>query len=176
MNQKYYSQTEDDNTDEEFVSKSAVKRELKLLQELGAELAELPEQQLKKVELPERMALELKQLQAMRKSSARNRQLRFFAKLLEDEPEVTAELQQLVGQDKESKRQETQRFHQMEQWRDRLIREGDGATAELLSEYPQFDRQQLRQLVRNAQKSAAGSNPADARKLFRFIRDTIEQN
>ncbi len=44
-------------------------------------------------------------------------------------------------------------FHKLETLRDRLIAEGDEAIPTVLELYPDADRQQLRSLVRNAQKS-----------------------
>ena len=46
-------------------------------------------------------------------------------------------------------------MHRVEDWRDRLLAEGDKALAALLDDYPQADRQQLRTLVRNAQAEKA---------------------
>ena len=45
------------------------------------------------------------------------------------------------------KREAIAEFHAVERWRDRLLEEGDVALAELLTDYPDADRQQLRQLV-----------------------------
>ena len=60
----------------------------------------------------------------------------------------------------------------LEQWRDRLIAEGDRAISELMLESPEIDRQHLRQLVRQAHKEAAENKPpAASRKIFAYLRD-----
>jgi len=73
--------------------------------------------------------------------------------------------------------QETRRrdlaFHRLEQWRDRLIDEGDAAAKAFIAEFPAVDRQALRQLIRNARREREqGKPPTNARRLFRLIRDT----
>jgi ribosome-associated protein len=61
--------------------------------------------------------------------------------------------------------------HIAEQWRDRLIAEGNEALTELLDEQPHADRQALRQLLRNAQKEAeVGKPPKSSRLLYRQLK------
>src|SRR5690554_5638579 len=64
-------------------------------------------------------------------------------------------------------------FHRLEAWRDRLLDEGDSAVEAFIADYPDVDRQALRQLIRNAQREREkGKPPPSARKLFKLIRDT----
>jgi len=68
-------------------------------------------------------------------------------------------------------------FHRLEAWRDRLLAEGDAALPELLAEFPGADRQQLRQLIRNAHRErAAQKPPRAARLLFRYLRELAAQD
>ena len=69
-------------------------------------------------------------------------------------------------------------FHQLEQWRDRLVKQPDTMKG-FIDQYPQVDRQQLRQVVVKAAASKPNNGePAnDAHKralklLFKFIRDS----
>ena len=72
--------------------------------------------------------------------------------------------------------QENARFHGMERWRDRLIAE-PAALQEFLALQPQADIQQLRTLIRNAQKEAAANKPPkSSRELFKLIREVSEKN
>ena len=61
--------------------------------------------------------------------------------------------------------------HIVEKWRERLLNEGHDALTELLDEYPHADRQQLRQLVRNAQKEKElAKPPKSSRLLYRYLK------
>ena len=65
-------------------------------------------------------------------------------------------------------------MHRMEHWRERLLAEGDVALAELLDEYPQADRQQLRTLVRNALAEKAKNKPPRAfREIYQVLRELM---
>ena len=65
-------------------------------------------------------------------------------------------------------------MHRVETWRERLLDGGDAALAELLDEYPQADRQQLRQLVRNSLEERKRNKPPRAfRELYRALRELI---
>ncbi len=54
-------------------------------------------------------------------------------------------------------------FHKLEHLRDRLIEEGDDAVPDVLNLWPEADRQQLRSLVRNAQKRKKATNRRNPR-------------
>jgi len=74
-------------------------------------------------------------------------------------------------------RRETAQLHRAETWRDRLLAEGDAALSELLVEYPQADRQHLRQLVRNAIDERKRNKPPHAfRELFRELRELLKES
>ncbi|MNV95729.1 hypothetical protein D3C71_1906550 [compost metagenome] len=62
-------------------------------------------------------------------------------------------------------------MHRVEDWRERLMKDGDKALGALLDEYPQADRQQLRTLVRNAQADRAKNKPPRAyREIYQVLR------
>ncbi len=66
-------------------------------------------------------------------------------------------------------------LHRLEQWRDRLVSGDDDDQNAALQEFPQVERQTLRQLVRQAKLEAErGQPPAAARKLFRLLREAAE--
>ena len=67
-------------------------------------------------------------------------------------------------------KREAARFHQIEQWRDDLINNIATAMNELISQFPQLDRQHLNQLIRNAQNEISRQQPPkSSRKLFRYL-------
>ncbi|WP_253283421.1 ribosome biogenesis factor YjgA, partial [Cedecea davisae] len=72
--------------------------------------------------------------------------------------------------------QQVSLFHKLEALRDRLVEEGDEAMAEVLRLYPQADRQQLRVLIRNAQKEKAANKPPKSyRQIFSYLRELAEE-
>lgn len=67
-----------------------------------------------------------------------------------------------------------QKHHQVENWRDQLIEGNKDTLQQFIDEHPGVDIQHLRQLIRMAQKEKSQDKaPAHARKLFRYLRDTV---
>ena len=68
-------------------------------------------------------------------------------------------------------------FTLLERWRERLLTE-EQALSDLVAEYARADIQQIRTLIRNAQKeAAAGKPPKSSRALFKLLREMIlEEN
>jgi ribosome-associated protein len=65
-------------------------------------------------------------------------------------------------------------FHGLERWRDRMIENVD-VLAEFIALYPQTDIQQLRTLIRNAQKELAATKPPkSSREIFRILREITQ--
>lgn len=153
-------------------SKSQRKREMTALQDLGEQLAALNAQQLRKLNLPEALYSAIKAAQDMPQRGARKRQLQYIGRLMRavDAAPITAALEQMSGPN----RQANAHFHKLEQWRERLLKEGDSAVQDLLDSCPQADRQHLRQLVRNAlAERAANKPPRAARLLFTYLRELL---
>ncbi|MDC9820567.1 ribosome biogenesis factor YjgA [Pectobacterium polonicum] len=164
---------EDDEDDEIiWVSKSEIKRDAEVLKDLGAELVDLGKNALEKIPLDDdlRAAVELAQ---RIKKEGRRRQLQLIGKMLrarDPEPIQTA-LDKLNNRHN----QQVALFHKLEQLRDRLIEEGDDVVPDILALYPHADRQQLRSLVRNAQKEKATNKPPkSARQIFQYLRELAE--
>jgi ribosome-associated protein len=164
--------TDHDNNDE-FISKSQVKRDMHALTEMGVQLVDLPDGQLKKLPLDDRLLDAIRECQATPKHGARKRQLKFIGKLLRhaDGDAIRDALEALEA----PKREAIAEFHAVERWRDRLLNEGDAALAELLADYPDADRQQLRQLVRNARNSKQSEEriKRHSREIFKVLREMI---
>ena len=72
--------------------------------------------------------------------------------------------------------QQVSLFHKLEMLRDRLVEEGDVAIPTVLELYPDADRQQLRSLIRNAQKEKATNKPPKSfRQIFQYLRELSEK-
>jgi ribosome-associated protein len=154
-------------------NKSALKREMQALQDLGERLLEFSPERLLPLQFSDKLMQALAEGRRLKVANARRRHLRYLARLLGQEDSSAAE--QFIAEIDARHASNTRQFHQLEQWRDRLILEGDAALAELLQAYPEADRQQLRQLIRNAQREQAQDKPpASARKLFKLLRALAE--
>ena len=161
--------TPDDQPDEQK-SKSQLKREALALQKLGANLLELESQVLAQLPLTDALHDAIEAARHMRQHGARRRQLRYIGKLLRAQD--TAPLVAALNQHQHRTHQDAEHFKRLEQWRDRLIREGDSALNELLTHFPAADITRVHQLMRNARKEqTAGKPPTAARALFRYLRD-----
>lgn len=151
-------------------SKSSLKRDAHALQQLGAQLVDLPESVWSMLELPASLVAALSEARGMHARGGRKRQLQFIGKLMRDiDPEP---IRNYFEQERLKTRKLAQAHHELEAWRDRLIEEGDPAIETFLEQHAQADRQHLRQLVRQAKKELAHNKPPkSSRALFRYIRD-----
>ncbi|CAH0164263.1 ribosome biogenesis factor YjgA [Erwinia aphidicola] len=166
-----------DNEEEEdeeiiWVSKSEIKRDAEELKRLGGELVELGKNSLDKIPLDEdlRAAIELAQ---KIKKEGRRRQMQLIGKMLRsrDEEPIRTALDKL----KNRHNQQVALFHKLEVLRDRLVEQGDDVIPEVLNLYPDADRQQLRAMIRNAQKEKATNKPPKAyRQIFQYLRELAQ--
>lgn len=154
-----------DERDDEIKSKSQLKREHQSLQQLGRTLVELPDAMLRRLALPEHVRDEVMTGRRLQRG-ALQRHLRHLAGVLEreDPAAIRAALQAAQAPDVA----EVRKLHALEALRDRLLHEGDAAIDEVIGRYPQVDRTQLRQLVRNARQAAHARSAA--RQLFQFLK------
>lgn len=166
-----------DNEDEEddeiiWVSKSEIKRDAEELKRLGLELVELGKNALEKMPLDDdlRAAIELAQ---KIKKEGRRRQLQLIGKMMRSRD--VEPIRQALDKLKNRHNQQVSLFHKLEALRDRLVDEGDDAISEVLRLYPEADRQQLRVLIRNAQKEKAANKPPKSyRQIFSYLRELAE--
>jgi len=156
---------------EEIPSKSQRKRQMHELQDLGAELVELNDQQLATVDLPENLLDAVMAARRMTKFEARRRQLQYIGKLMRGiDPEP---IRSRLDAYKAVSSAHTARLHALERWRLRLL-EDDEALTELLREHPHADAARLRALVRNTlREREAGQPPKSFRALFQLLNETI---
>ena len=132
----------------------------------------MPRAELLRLNLSEATWAAIDETPRIKDHRARGRHWKRIANLLEREDMHAVHA--LVDGAEEREREATARHHRLERWRERLIAEGDGALSELLAEHPGTDRQQLRALVRAAQRDQERGRPEAPRKLFRFLRKTLE--
>ncbi len=167
---------DDENEDEDdeiiWVSKSEIKRDAEELKRLGMELMELGKNALDKIPLDEDLRAAIDLAQKIKKEG-RRRQVQLIGKMMrsrEMDP-----IYQALDKLKNRHNQQVALFHKLEALRDRLVEEGDDAMSEVLRLYPEADRQQLRVLIRNAQKEKATNKPPKSyRLIFSYLRELAE--
>jgi len=161
--------TPDDEEENLGPSKSALKREMTALQKLGAELVGLSRDQLKKIDMPERLRVAIHDAQRFTQHGAHRRQLQYIGKIMREIE--TAPLQAAMDEINGVSNTATLRFQQIERLRTRFM-EDESVGSDIVRDYPEADIQHLRQLRRNAIKEAQQSKPPRAyRELFRVLRD-----
>lgn len=151
-------------------NKTQLKREIAERSDLIDRMTHLSDSELKRLGLDDETIDAVGAVRALPASGARNRQLKYCTKQL-----ATTDMSAVKTylDDRHSQQLAVnQKFHHLEQWRERLIEEGDGALGAALSVWPQIDRQQMRQLIRDAQRERSSGKPAGAaKKLFRHLRE-----
>jgi ribosome-associated protein len=155
-------------------SKSAVKRQMLALQDLGEALTRLSDKQLERVPISdEKLLAAIAESRNIRSKNARKRHLQFIGKLMRDiDPEP---LQAALDALYKPARDRNDEFHALETMRDQLLARGPAGVDTVLARWPQADRQQLRQLLLQHQREQLrGKPPAASRKLFRYLRERME--
>ena len=139
------------------------------LQALGAALAQLPDSQLKKMRLGERLLQAILEAKAIKSHEAKRRQMQYIGRLMRevDAAPIRAQLAEVEGHSAQA----NARHRRLEAWRERLVGD-DGALTAFAAEHPGADLQLLRTLIRNARKeSAEGKPPRAYRELFRVLKE-----
>ena len=156
-------------------SRSQQRRDALDVLALAGQLATLEPGRLAKLPVPEHLLPHIAEARRITSHIARKRQLAFLAKQMRrEDDEALDAIRDALDAGGEAAKQETALLHRAERWRERLLEEGDDALAQLLAEFPQADRQLLRQLARNALEERKRNRPPKAyRELFREVRDLL---
>jgi ribosome-associated protein len=158
--------------EEQEKSKSQIKREFAELQKLGEQLVALKPSQIPAFSFNQIILDALDEYARIKSRVAQQRHIRRIGKLLADEDvEVIRDnLERLSSNHPEERR----RVKLLEEWREKLISDGDSALNELANSCADIDRHYLRQLIRAAQKErASDKTPSAAKKIFAYLK-TVE--
>ncbi|UZD67014.1 ribosome biogenesis factor YjgA [Marinobacter sp. AN1] len=162
--------------DESIKSKSQLKREMHALQDLGKRMMDLSDDQLTGLPMSETLKAAIVESRRIHQHEARRRHLQYVGKVIRNEVDPEA-LRRAVEAFDAGSEEHTRRHHLAERWRDRLIEEGNPAVSGFVEQCPATDVQHLRNLLRNAQKDVkTGKNTGQARKLFRYLRECIDES
>ena len=164
---------QDTPTDDDFgrPSKSQMKRDMLVLQDLGEDLLTLPMNRLAPLGLPEVLMDAVKAAKKITAHEGRRRQMQYIGKLMR---QVDADpIREAVAAFKLGHAKDSLALHHSERWREKLLA-GDDAMQDFINEHEGIDVQQLRSLVRAARKDVALAPELRSgrafRDLFQFIK------
>jgi ribosome-associated protein len=165
---------DEDGSLEDRPSKTERKRRSDDLQALGEALIGLSDTELEALPLPEQLRDAVLLAQKITAHGGLYRQKQYIGKLMR---KIDAEpIREAIEARRDQERVEAIRFNRIEQWRDRLLREGADAIAQLEAELPEIDSAAVRKLIERARKEQQQSTqkvtPA-GRELFRLLREAV---
>ena len=150
-------------------NKTQIKRDIAVIHKLAEEIVDLSAIQMSELDLPLDIYEAAIAAARLPQKGAKKRQLKFLTGLLRNID--IEEIQQKLATIKSQSALAAKEHHLLERWRDRLLDEGDQALSSLLQEYPNADRQQLRQLLRNAKKETEmGKPPKSTRLVYQYLK------
>lgn len=161
----------------EAPSKTQLKQQMLELQQLGHALAELPNERLQGLDLPERLLDAIVEFKRTRSHEGRRRQMQYVGKLMRG---VDAEpLRAAVDAFALGSAVDAMNLHEAERWRLELVRDDDTITR-WAQTFPDSDLQRLRALVRAARRDEATDSGVRHgrgwRELFQFVKPFVEES
>ncbi len=158
---------------ESHLSKTQRKREMQQFKEMAAKLTIMPEEMIARIEDPQIREVVF-EARKITKGNAKKRQHQYIAKLL-SKTDITPIIALVATLDAGSVAY-IEKFRRLERWREQLLDENPETMTAILKNHSHVDRQQLRQLVRNAvDERRDGAQQIHFRKLFRFLKDMTEE-
>lgn len=163
----------DVNEDNEQLSKTQIKAQMVAMQKLGESLVHLGQSSLAKIPMePELLDAVMLARKILRKKEGYRRQLQLIGKIMRHIDIVAIE--QALSNIKSAHKKLNDAFHGIEMLRDDILSEGDSKIEATIVEYPQLDRQKMRQYVRQASKQQVENKPPKAsRELFQYLKQII---
>ena len=162
MNEENSIETDDSDI---LVSKSAIKREMARLRDLGTYLTTLTENQLSKLPLSEKLHLAIKESHKIKQNNARKRHFQYIGKLMRHEN--YEKLESAINEIKEASHRQTRQQPLVTSWAEKLIQEGQSALQEFIHTFPNCEIQQLRQLIKSA-KAEQEKTPFESKTAIQY--------
>ena len=160
--------------DDDFISKTRRKKQMKDLQDLGAALVELSKEQLARVDMPENLRDAIMECRGITKHEGRRRQMQYIGKIMRgiDAGPIAAQLAAIEA----PSRRQTAVFHVAERWRDEIMTE-PGAIERFMKEFPEADANRLRELAEKAREEKRASKPPRSfRDLFHVLNALLQDH
>lgn len=154
-------------------SRTHRKNEMLALQDLGKTLTRLTETQLDKMPISDDMKAIIRTYNTLKTNESKRRHMQYIGKMMRTiDAEAVKKSIEIVQRDNAV---QVDKFHDVEAWREQLILEGDDGLQKLMTQYPDIDRQQVRQLIRKAQHDRKQEKKTGGElALFRFLRDLLQ--
>lgn len=156
---------------DEWVSKTAKKKQMNELQDLGMELTRLSAETLKKIGLPEDLYEAVREYKKITSNGATKRQSQYIGRLMRDLDPVP--IREFLAKLKGENQAHNAFLQRVEQARSRLL-DNDGELTEFLAAYPHADSASLRTLIRNTRKEQEQNKPPKSfRALYQQLKDIM---
>jgi ribosome-associated protein len=160
--------------EDDFISKTRRKRQMRDLQDLGAALVQLSKEQLARIDMPESLRDAVMDCRGITKHEARRRQVQYIGRIMRDidAGPIAAQLAEIEA----PSRRQTALFHVAERWRTDLLQQPD-AIARFVKEYPEADPHRLRELAEEAREEQRTSKPPRRfRELFHVLNALLQDH
>ncbi|MCZ2194295.1 ribosome-associated protein [Neisseria meningitidis] len=158
--------------EDEWISKTQMKKQMNGLQDLGMELTRLSNDTLKKIGLDEDLYEAVVTYKKITSNGALKRQAQFIGRLMRDTDPAPIEafLAKLRGDDAAH----NAFLQRVERARMELLAD-DGALTQFMSDFPHADAGKLRTLIRNTKKEQEQNKPPkNFRALFQELKTVME--
>jgi ribosome-associated protein len=160
--------------DDDFISKTRRKKQMRELQDVGAALVSLSTEQLARLDLPEELREAVLDCKRITKHEARRRQMQYIGRVMRD-VDAGPIAAQLAALEAPTKRQSAL-FHVAERWRRELMDDPE-SMQRLVQEFPQADPHRLRALVDEArEEQSAHKPPRRFRELFHVLNAMLQDH
>ncbi|HFC8522002.1 TPA: ribosome biogenesis factor YjgA [Neisseria subflava] len=158
--------------EDEWVSKTQMKKQMNDLQALGMELTKLSSDTLKKIGLDEELFEAIATYKKITSNGALKRQAQFIGRLMRDTD--PAPIESFLAKLRGDNTAHNAFLQRVEQARSRLLAD-DGAVTQFMADFPQADAGKLRTLIRNTKKEQEQNKPPkNFRALFQEIKAVME--
>ncbi len=151
-------------------SKSQLKRDSQHMIDVGEDILKLSREDIHSLQLPDELNEAVSSALKIKSRSGLKRQRLYIGKLLRsmDSEDIETQLKKIQHRHDTN----TAHFKRLEKWRDSLIDNDKTTLDQVISHYPEIDRQHINQLVRAAHREKQQDKPpAASRKLFKYLRE-----
>ncbi|VAW50595.1 UPF0307 protein YjgA [hydrothermal vent metagenome] len=151
-------------------SKSQLKRDSQHMINVGEKILQLSREDIRSLGLPDELDDAISTALKIKSHSGLKRQRLYIGKLLRaiDSEAIENKLRKIQHRHDTN----TAHFKRLEKWRDNLIDNDKNTLNDIISHYPNIDRQHINQLIRIAcHEKLKNKPPAASRKLFKYLRE-----
>lgn len=155
---------------EDYQSRAEVKRELEAILEFAHQLYSLPKSAYKSFPIPDELDAGFKEMDRIKSVNAQKRQWQFIAKVMR---KIDLEPLELAYREfGDGRKRLAKELEKLEALREKLVDAEAGVFDTLITEHPDCDIQQLRQLIRAAQKEKSSDKVGkNTKKLFQALKE-----